>query len=632
MIETFFWIIWGLWLLMILIAACRVAGFLFAKKKQEKLWGKGTSNQQPVAIVVAVKGFDPIATPRFFASLIAQDYSNFRILISYETGKETVARWLRDQFRLEEGEHQTWIVPESGEVTNGLKSVTLVEAGQNNHRGQKVHNQLAALETLNFDDEVVVFVDSDIVCPPNWLASLSAPINQGTHDLSTTYRWLVPKRPTFPNQLASIINASITTQGGSEWSNVLWGGSMAVSRKAFDSLNVPKLFEGSLNDDLRLSKEARKEGYSIAFVRSIILPTMVDFDWTGLFEFGRRQYTQVKFFSPILYRCTNLAMGFYVFGLLSAIVGIWLAHFPAWIPIAGAYVIDQFRAMARQGIYFSLFKEEGIRSRLTTASWMEHMLTPFWMVMHWIIIVSTWTKTKIQWAGITYKIYSPVKTEVLDRKKEVFGPVPSAAASLNIPFAKEIEQAIPALLLDTHKIGKEVESTGLSIPPDPVERVKTTPIKIADKRKKKKKKQELAKIPKREKVEIQPSPFVIALSSPLPVSKNPLRKRKAGIRAVGLHRRKQNKIRSEAKKNFTRIQARPYFRREEKPKKPVQRKVKSIPPSKTLPSAIVSRPTKAAEHVKALPGRKKIVKKKRQRVKSKRQKGRGRKSSGRKKK
>ena len=492
MIERFFWIICSLWLLLVLAAMCRVWGFLWAKGKQTKLWGAGSSNQRPVVVIVAIKGFDPRATPRFFASILAQNYSNYRIVVAFENGRETVAQWLKDQFHLSDGPIQTWESPEQEKSGNGLKSVTLVEAGQSSNQGQKVHNQLAALNALTPHDEVIAFVDSDIVCPVDWLARLTAPVNQRTHDLSTTYRWLVPRFPTFPNHLASVINASIATQGGSEWSNLLWGGSMALPRKIYDSLDVPNLFQGSLNDDLRLCKAARQAGYSIASVRSLILPTKVDFNWRSLFEFGRRQYTQVKFFAPVMYIATNLTLGFYVFGLFSIIFGIWWGYFPAWIPMAAAYVIDQFRAVARQQIYLSLFKEEGIRKRLIAASWMEHLMTPFCMVLHWLIIVSTWNKRTIKWAGISYQILSPSKTRILSREKEVFAPVPAAATSLEVSFPVETPQkggarAISPAAKDLHLLDEEADavletvsgsadprgSTGSVGGPDPVGRGKT---------------------------------------------------------------------------------------------------------------------------------------------------------------
>ena len=411
MIERVLFIIWGVWLLLLFVAACRVFGFLFARRMQDRRWGDGSRNQRPVALILAVKGFDLQSSPRFFDTIFAQDYSDYRVIVCFESWDDTIAQWLKEQFDLS-GDHDVWTHPDS---ESNLKSVTLACAGISKAEGQKVHNQRAAFQTLTDRDEVIAFADADICCKSDWLAKLVAPINQKTHSLSTTYRWLVPKRPTLPNQLASVINGSITTQGGNELTNVLWGGSMAIARPVFDQLKVPELFKGSLNDDLRLSKAARRAGNRIAFVRSLILPTMVDFNWRSFIEFVKRQYTQVKFFSPILYTVTNILLGFYVFGLLTIIAALIYGYFYAWIPIAAAYVIDQFRALARQQIYLSLFDGNGIRRKLFGASWLEHMLSPFWMTLHWLLLFSTWPQSRITWAGIRYRIYSSSKTKILYR-------------------------------------------------------------------------------------------------------------------------------------------------------------------------------------------------------------------------
>jgi len=190
---------------------------------------------------------------------------------------------------------------------------------------------------------------------------------------------------------------------------------MAISRPVFDSLNVPVLFAGSLNDDLRLSKAARAAGNRIAFVRSLVLPTMVDFTWRGLFEFVKRQYTQVKYFSPILYTGINIVLGFYVLGALSIVAALVYGYFYAWVPVAAAYVIDQFRALARQQVYLSLFSENAIRQKLFAAGWLEHMLTPLWIGLHWLLLATTWRQNKLTWAGVRYQIDGVNKTRVLSR-------------------------------------------------------------------------------------------------------------------------------------------------------------------------------------------------------------------------
>jgi cellulose synthase/poly-beta-1,6-N-acetylglucosamine synthase-like glycosyltransferase len=427
MMETFLFALWGLWLFMILFAAGRVVAFPMLRRWQDRRWGKPAPRQDATALIVAAKGFDLKATPAFFDTLFTQDYPDYRVIICFETWQDPVACWLAEQFDLNP-DTPVWHHPEAGA---NLRSVTLVGAGTTTNEGQKVHNQRAAFDLLEDGDRIVAFADADILCSHDWLTRLVAPLNHGTHPISTTYRWLVPQRPTSANQFASVINASIATQGGSEHTNVLWGGSMALTRHVFDTLQVPELLRGALNDDLRLSKAARTAGFTIAFVRSIILPTDIDFTWKTFLEFAKRQYTQVKIFSPILYTGVNLLLGLYLVGFLSVIGAIIYGYFPAWIPLAAAYVIDQVRAIARQQVILSLFPSDVIRRRLFSLSWLEHMLTPVWMLLHWAIVASTWTQRHIVWAGIHYEIISKEKTKVLGRADQII-PLPAGAPGL--PF------------------------------------------------------------------------------------------------------------------------------------------------------------------------------------------------------
>lgn len=428
--ETFLFTLWGLWLFMILFAAGRVVAFPSVRRWQDRRWGKTAPQQDAVALIVAAKGFDLKATPSFFDTLFTQDYPDYRVIVCFETWEDPVACWLAEQFDLTPG-NPVWYHPESRENGAKLRSVTLIGAGTTTSEGQKVHNQRAAFEQLDDHDRIIAFADADILCGHDWLKRLVAPLNHGTHPLSTTYRWLVPQRPTTANQFASVINASIATQGGSEHTNVLWGGSMALTRHVFDTLQVRELLRGALNDDLRLSKAARNAGFKIAFIRSLILPTDIDFTWKTFLEFAKRQYTQVKIFSPILYTGVNLLLGFYLVGLLSVLGAIAYGYFPAWIPLAAAYVIDQVRAIARQQVVLSLFPSDVIRRRLFSLSWLEHMLTPVWMVLHWVIVASTWTQRNIVWAGIHYEILSKEKTKVLGRADQIM-PLPVGAPGL--PF------------------------------------------------------------------------------------------------------------------------------------------------------------------------------------------------------
>ena len=412
MFERFLWVFWALWVFLVLVATLKVVRFRLGLIREKFLWGKGTKNQRPVAVIVPIKGISPHHTPAFFQSLLEQSYSRYRVIVAVETINDPAAEWLLDQFDISLT-HPVWLAPES---ESGITELRLVVAGEARDQGQKVQNQLAAFEHLTPEDEIIAFVDADILCPEDWLARLTAPINQKTHNPATTYRWLVPAKMRLASQFASVMNASVTTQGGSVRENMPWGGSMAITQGAFNKLNVPQLFTGSLNDDLRLGKAAKKAGYSVGYIRNLVRPTEVDFTWGSLFEFARRQYFQVKIFAPILYTCANFIFLFYILGFFSALYLVITGYLFAWVPLILVALLDQWRAVTRESIYRNLFgHDKRTYKKIAATGWVEHFLTPVWMTLHGLIIFSTWFMSKVTWGGIKYQVKGVNKTRVLSR-------------------------------------------------------------------------------------------------------------------------------------------------------------------------------------------------------------------------
>lgn len=412
-IEQAFWIFWAVWILLILIAVFRVIKFRVCLGLEDKKWDTSHGLQKPAVVIVPIKGATPSHTSDFFQSLLEQDYWKYRIIVSVETSDDPAAEWLCDQFGISLS-NPVW-APENRK--EGLQSIELVVAGKCKGRGQKVHNQLAAFEHLRPEDEILAFVDADIVCPPDWLSRLAAPVNQGTHDPATTYRWLVPRQRKVASQFASVINASVTTQGGNVRDNMPWGGSMALSRQAYEDLRVPELFAGSLNDDLRLGKAAKRAGYRVGYIRNLVRPTEIDFSWSRFFEFARRQYLQVKVFAPILYFAGNLILAIYFWGFVSIVVAITMGYLWAWVPLIIATILDQIRAMTRESIYRRLFgSTPEVYRRISATIYIEHMLTPIYMSLHGLIVMSTWFMNKVEWGGVKYQVQGVNKTRVLHRQ------------------------------------------------------------------------------------------------------------------------------------------------------------------------------------------------------------------------
>ena len=68
----------------------------------------------------------------------------------------------------------------------------IVVAGLAERAGQKVWNQLAALDRLTPEDEIVAFIDADTAPTPLWLPRLVAVLVNSGRPVATGYRWMIP--------------------------------------------------------------------------------------------------------------------------------------------------------------------------------------------------------------------------------------------------------------------------------------------------------------------------------------------------------------------------------------------------------------------------------------------------------
>jgi ceramide glucosyltransferase len=132
----------------------------------------------------------------------------------------------------------------------------LVFAGLATTCAQKNHNLLAGVREAR-DPEVYVFADSDIRPQKQWLRELIRPLSQERVTVTSGYRWLHATKASVGEQSHAFANVFIYVLfsvasfiGGVG----LWGGSMALRKKAFDDLGVADKWARSAVDDMSLSQ------------------------------------------------------------------------------------------------------------------------------------------------------------------------------------------------------------------------------------------------------------------------------------------------------------------------------------------------------------------------------------------
>lgn len=419
-IEFVLQLLWGVWSALAAASVYNIWSYRpFMLREDEATARLERERYEQVALIVAIKGVSRDTDP-FLDAILALDHPRYRIVFAVESQQDPALARLLGRIPLDsrtlrwQRDGPAGAGPAgAGPAGDGPFEVEVVVAGETVATAQKVHNQIAAFGRLRREDRLIAFADADMRCGANWLSRLVAPLILGTHDLTGGYRWLIPEQSSLTNHLASVINASVATLGGREVYNMLWGGSMALTREAFDRLDVPELFSGSLVDDLHLAHTARRAGAGlrIGYVRSLQVPTPVRYTWRGFLEFARRQYYIAKFYTPILFGISLFCTGVYTLGWLSASVAIAGGYQPAWLPWLLVLGLDQLRALGRRRLVASLF-ESADANRLRPSMLIEHLGTPLYMAVHFAIVVHALILRQITWAGITYRAHGPRDVEV----------------------------------------------------------------------------------------------------------------------------------------------------------------------------------------------------------------------------
>ncbi|HWL92419.1 MAG TPA: glycosyltransferase family 2 protein [Phycisphaerae bacterium] len=358
--------------------------------------------QPKVAVIMPCKGVDE-KLKHTVEMLGRQRFRDYEVIFAFESDTDAaysaVSEWTRD-----------WARPHR-----------LVVAGLASQRSQKIHNLLAALDQISADREVLVFVDSDAEPAENWIGYLVAPLKDEAIGATTGYRWY---RATggIAAGVRSTWNAGTTVKLHDEHLSFCWGGSTAMRRARFESLDMRRYWDRALSDDLQMTRAIREAGLLVHFVPQALV---VSSDRTTLREFwsfAHRQIVISRICVPHLWRWGLVyCLGFLVGGTAAAVVAItgllgWHDSATAmWLGMAGwavILVLAGARAVIRQ---FSL--------RLVLApflTWRDFCWDVFGTItfagaMHSHLLVSSMFTRRFVWRNVEYEMISPDETRIVRR-------------------------------------------------------------------------------------------------------------------------------------------------------------------------------------------------------------------------
>jgi ceramide glucosyltransferase len=296
--------------------------------------------------------------------------------------------------------------------------ISIVVAGINPKRSQKINNQLKALSTLSPETEVIVFVDSDVIARPDFLRHLVAPLQNDQVGVCTGYRFYIASLTNWTSQLRSLWNRMSAWEMANPDLAFAWGGAMAISRAVFDRAQVAAAWDQAADDDLSLTTAVKKIGLAVHFVPQCLVATDGDSSVAEIIEWTNRQLILTKVYYPQLWQravARATVMALWLVAMITA-AALWLISHDPWMGLALLAGLTIFPLEI-----FFLVRARGLWQKVLTDN-SQYIQESFWtscaaiplahVVLPWMTLFSVLTN-RIQWRGVTYELLSPSETLII---------------------------------------------------------------------------------------------------------------------------------------------------------------------------------------------------------------------------
>ncbi len=288
----------------------------------------------PILVLVPVRG--PLRDlGAFLSALESQTYpGDWRVVLALEDADDPA--------------HDTV----AGFVARNPARASLVLAGPATIRGQKVQNLLAGLAALRPGDGAVVTLDADMVPPPDLLSRLLRPVLSGQAPVASGYRWTLPGDGGLGSALVALADMGVATLPRCARCNLCWGGATAIGRAALDRLDLPRVWDRAVSDDLMLTRAAREAGLTIYAPLDVRPAAPVAFPrLRDALGFGARQYRVLRLHAPRAYLLALLAAAVPVAGGLAALLALAAGGGAMALACLGlAVALQRVRAALRRAI------------------------------------------------------------------------------------------------------------------------------------------------------------------------------------------------------------------------------------------------------------------------------------------
>lgn len=285
-------------------------------------------------------------------------------------------------------------------------------AGHVPWRGQKNTNLIAGIAAVDEQDDAVVLMDGDIRPQPWWLSAAASPAIAGTHDVVTGFRWqLLEGRGPVGHMIAWIDRMGAVLILPPRF-GLVWGGTVGLSRRALATLDLPRLLDRALIDDLTIGLAAKRLGLVFLPRGAITVPTPVEGSARAQLAFMRRQLQVVRIYQTRLWCVLMLVMHLSFLGWLWA-----LASLPdpgALTLLLGISACGVVRSVCHSGIGARVGAPDPPGGRV-----MQAVIGALAPVTDGLIAALGWTMLRarrLRWRHVVYEIEGPNAVRVVSRQ------------------------------------------------------------------------------------------------------------------------------------------------------------------------------------------------------------------------
>jgi ceramide glucosyltransferase len=356
------------------------------------------------AVIIPLKGVDE-GLDANLAEYLTQDYPRYQLIFVVAEEVDPAHAFLAARLA----------APPEGAAR---VPAALVVAGHSQDCGEKVHNLLRGLESVQVGTEVLVFADADARPPRHWLRSLVAPLEDASVTVSTGFRWYLPGA-SFASQLRAAWDASIATLLGEHKDNFAWGGSMAIRAADFRRLEVAERYwKGTVSDDYALTRAVREAGGRIRFEPRCLLASREESSFGEFLDWANRQIIITRVYAARLWRlglaahllyCGTLLFGLLLLADAAPPVRAGVAAYVAVILLLGAA-----KGRIRTVVAREIFPEERrALERYGARYWQLTLLVPW--VMLWNFLVAGFRR-RIEWRRTSYELIAHDHMRILGRR------------------------------------------------------------------------------------------------------------------------------------------------------------------------------------------------------------------------